>query len=691
MANDIAIVPRDNISAKKFSNPGILWFVALLFFALVTAGLVVKNAWHYPLVWLFSPSQSLDLTQMVVQLQLVPTMLMAILAGGLLGVVSVLLQQLVKNTLASDTTLAVGTGSQLALLLVTIFLPSFGLYGSFWVAFVGALTSMGLVFAISAKSRMNPVVLILGGLVVNILFASISQLLFILYAEKAMGVMVWESGNLTQTSWQNSQFLFGLTLFLPVVLLFLLKPLTLMSLDDRQAKSLGVPVTAVRLVVVTLVAVITASVVSRVGMLSFVGLASASVVNVLAIRHISHRLLAGFGFGAPLLWLTNNVVTLLTKWLEPLIKLTLPVGAFTGMLGAGLIIWLVIRQSKQQMLHQPTSTVLTVNRQEKGALFWLAAVMLLLVLGGLAVCIAPNASSAMNEWVFQTDFSLIEKFRLPRSLSAMATGVMLATAGVLLQSLTRNPMASPEVMGISSGAALGVVLGFVFSPLLLKMVGLADNSGASMLLLLIAGLAGAGVVLAMILGLARRLSPSYLLLVGVAISALMNGVLSLVKLSGDPRLQAMLNWLSGTTYHANPSLAWWLMFIALLLFGLSFLTLKPLRVISLDETVARSLGVSIKRNELLILTLVALLSTASTLAVGPLSFIGLMMPHLALRCGAVRLPEQLALSAILGAGLMLIADWCGRYMIFPYEIPAGVIASVIGGGYFLWMMSVQSE
>ena len=306
----------------------------------MTTALVLKTTWHDALWLLFASSQSLTLAQMVAQLQILPTMLVAIFAGGLLGVVSVLLQQLVKNTLASDSTLAVGTGAQLALLIVTLFFPSFGLYGSFWVAFVGALLSMGLVFAIAANSRMNPVVLILGGLVVNILFSAISSLLMIFFSERVMGVMAWESGNLTQTSWQNSQFFVLISLVLPVILLFLVKPLTIMSLDERQAKALGVPVAAVRMLVVTLVAVVTASVVSRVGVLSFVGLAAASVVNVVAIRPIGQRLMAGFAFGAMLLWLTNNVVTLLSPWFKQLLNITLPVGSVTGILGAGLIIWL---------------------------------------------------------------------------------------------------------------------------------------------------------------------------------------------------------------------------------------------------------------------------------------------------------------------------------------------------------------
>ena len=116
------------------------------------------------------------------------------------------------------------------------------------------------------------------------------------------------------------------------------------------------------------------------------------------------------------------------------------------------------------------------------------------------------------------------------------------------------------------------------------------------------------------------------------------------------------------------------------------MVIKPLEILSLGSGIARELGVSLSLYQTLILILVALLSTISTLAVGPLSFVGLMIPHLASTLGAVKLKRQIQLSAILGAGLMVIADWVGRYLIFPYEIPAGPIAAIIGGAYFLYLM-----
>lgn len=638
-----------------------LMVVFLIVMAVVSSYAVVHQLWNLPFMELFTPSFDLSLTDMSIQLQILPTMLVASTAGGLLGLVSVLLQQLVKNTLASDTTLAVGSGANIALLLVTLFFPSFNLGGSFWVAFIGAISSMAIVFILAAPSRMNPLVLVLGGLVTNILLGAIAALLLIYYAEESLNIMVWAAGSLTQNNWQVSVALTIASVVAFISLMPLLKPLEIMSLDDRQAKSLGVPVNLIRGLVIGLVAILTALVVSRVGPIGFIGLGAATLVNVFSVRHIGYRLLLGYGFGALLLWITSNVTTILQHYLS----LNIPADAMTALLGAPLVIWLIMMQSRQHT--EELAPTLVSERRETHLLAW--SIALVLLIGSILIFTATA-----NGWQLNAVWDLIVDFRLPRTLSAAATGVMLATAGVLLQTLTRNPMASPEVLGISSGSAIGVVLAFIFLP----------SFGYTGIVL--SGLLGASIVLCLILWLARRVNAAYLLLVGVAIAALMGGVLSLVKISGDQRLQAVLSWLSGSTYLASPETAWLLVAFAGALFLLSFMIVRPLEILSLGSGIARELGVSLRLFQSLILILVAALSTISTLAVGPLSFVGLMIPHLATTLGAVQLKRQLQLAAILGAALMVIADWLGRYIIFPYEIPAGTIAAIIGGAYFLYLM-----
>lgn len=647
-----------------------LWamLIGLAALSLWSSWALVGQQWLRPLSDLWLPSSQLDIASMAIQLQILATSVVALLAGGLLGVVSILLQQLVKNPLASDTTLGVGVGAQLAILIVTLFLPSLAIYGGFYVAFIGAIISMGLVFALSAPSLFNPLILILSGLVVNILLAAVANVMVLFFAERSNGMLSWAAGFLTQISWHTSTLLLITAAVMAVACLPLLKPLTMMSLDDAQARRLGVPINGIRALVVIIVAVVTALVISEVGLIGFIGLGAASLVNALGISAIGKRLAAAFGLGALLLLLTSNVALLL----EPLLGMPIPAGAMTGILGAPLIIWLILRQRRERL-----ETVTPMTSGLAGApisiSFWHWGIGVLAL-----ISVASLFVHDINGWGISTDWALTQQYRLPRSLSAAATGLMLAVAGVLLQTLTRNPMASPEVLGVSSGAALGVILGFLFLPSL----GLSAGAGT----LLVSGLSGAIAVLLLIIWLARRVSSGYLLLVGIGIAAMMDGVMHMVKLSGDPRLEAMLSWLSGTTYSAQPSTVWYLIGIASILFVLSLLLLKPLRVLGLGPGVARNLGVAVTPVTLAILALVAALSTASTLAVGPLSFIGLMVPHLATSLGAVKIERQLPLAALLGAGVMVIADWIGRYVIFPYELPAGTIAAIIGGGYFLWLI-----
>jgi ferric hydroxamate transport system permease protein len=626
---------------------------------------LIEQQWSLPWRKLLTPSQQLDIVDMAIQLKLLATSSVALMAGGLLGVVSILLQQLVKNPLASDTTLGVGVGAQLAILLVTLFVPSLAIHGGFFVAFVGALLSMSLVFLLATPSRFNPLILILAGLVVNILLSAVAAVLVLFFTERSVGMMSWAAGFLTQSSWSVSITLAVTTAILGLSSLFLLKPLTLMSLDDAQAKRLGVPINVIRAIVVLIAAVVTALVVSKVGLIGFIGLGAASLVNALGIHHIGKRLVAAFGFGALILWLTSNIVLLL----EPVLGMIIPAGAMTGILGAPLIIWLILKRRRQSI--EVVTPMIVRTPSQVNFWYWGLGLAVLIAMANLLV-------QDIDGWGLSTEWALTAQYRLPRSLSAAATGVMLATAGVLLQTLTRNPMASPEVLGVSSGAALGVVLGFLFLPSL----GIAAGAGS----LLLTGLLGASAVLILIIWLARRVSSGYLLLVGIGIAAMMNGVMHLVKLSGDPSLQAMLSWLSGTTYSTEPATVWYLMAIAALLYILSLVMIKPLRVMSLGPSVARNLGVAVNWVTLAILILVAALSTASTLAVGPLSFVGLMVPHLATSVGAVKLERQLPMAALMGAAVMIVADWIGRYVIFPYELPAGTVAALIGGGYFLWLI-----
>jgi iron complex transport system permease protein len=250
---------------------------------------------------------------------------------------------------------------------------------------------------------------------------------------------------------------------------------------------------------------------------------------------------------------------------------------------------------------------------------------------------------------------------------------VLAVAGAVLQRLSANPMASPEVMGISAGTALGLI------------VTIFAGMGASMLSLYVGGLIGAGATLALIVLLNRKtgFQPEKVLLTGVAIAALMQAVQSFLMAGGDPRAYQVLAWISGSTYYVTDSTVTTLALVAAVLVALGLMCQRWLDILPLGGETAQSLGIKVGRARMLLLALVAVMTVSATLVVGPLSFVGLMAPHIARSWGAKNARAHMVTAGLIGMGLMLFADWLGRQWLYPQEMPAGIIASLIGGLYLM--------
>jgi iron complex transport system permease protein len=265
------------------------------------------------------------------------------------------------------------------------------------------------------------------------------------------------------------------------------------------------------------------------------------------------------------------------------------------------------------------------------------------------------------------------EWRLPRALGAGGAGALLALAGVIVQRLTANPMASPEVLGVSSGAALGFILALFAIP------------GVSAVTLGAAGVGGALAGIALVLALNWRsgFTPERVLLTGVALTAAVGGVQSLLLAGGDPRGQQALAWISGSTYFVDMTTGGVIAVLAVLATALAPLLSRWLEILPLGAVTARALGLRVAWSRLMLLLAVAVLTACATLIVGPLSFVGLLAPHMARFSGFRRAAPQLASAAVLGGGLMILADWAGRQILFPQEIPAGILASIIGGTYFI--------
>lgn len=595
-----------------------------------------------------------------------PRFTIALLAGGGLALAGVLMQQVLRNPLASPTTLGVASGANLALMAVTLLAPGMLAIGSEWIALLGGAAAMGLVFALSWRRGLAPIAVVLAGLVVNLYLGALSTALLLFNHETLAGLLIWGAGSLAQNGWDGVASLAPRLALCGLAAWLLLRPLAVLELDDASAKSLGISLKHLRFAGLGLAVFLTGSVVSVVGIIGFIGLAAPNIVRMAGARTLRARILWSTLLGAVLLATTD----LLLQRFSGMVATLIPTGAVTGALGAPLLMWLIPRL-KLQGDRPPQASGVVITRH--AAPYRLIIGLLLALVAAMVV--GHLVGQGANGWsiIAPTNWGVIE-WRFPRVMAAAASGLMLAIAGTILQRLSANPMASPEVLGISGGCAIALILGIYLLP------------APSHALLVAIGTLGALATLLVLVVLNRKSGfvPERLLLSGVAISALFDAVRSVLLAGGDPRGQQVIAWLAGSTYYVEVGSALLVGGIAAALALISLRFTRWLDIMPMGAATARSLGIGLNHARLALLLLVALLTACATLVVGPLSFIGLLAPHMARLLGFSRARQHLVGAALIGMLLMVLADWVGRQIMFPYEIPAGLVASLLGGAYFMW-------
>ncbi|MGS3177506.1 Fe(3+)-hydroxamate ABC transporter permease FhuB [Aeromonas sanarellii] len=643
--------------------------LALLLLIGVLAGRDLAHQLPGSLWWqaLFSP-QLEDARQAVIHFSWLPRLAICLLAGAALGLAGTLLQQVLRNPLASPTTLGVASGAQLALMVVTLFAPAWLLIGREWIAMAGGSLAMGLVFALAWRRQLNPVVIVFAGLVINLYLAAISLGLLLFFQEELKGLLVWGSGSLAQTSWSGTLYLLPRLLAAAVLAALLARPLAVLELDDASARSLGVSLKHLRFAGLGLAVFITACVVSVVGLIGFIGLAAPVMVRMLGVRRLGLRLLWAPVLGALLLAATDLLLQSLTRFWPVLI----PTGAMTALLGAPLLLWLIPRLTLKSTPR--ASAGLVVARHPAPAR--LVGLMLMGLV--LAVVASLLFGQGMDGWRWPSwlRWEAQLEWRLPRTLAAGAAGVLLALAGTLLQRVSNNPMASPELLGVSGGTFMGVIAAALLLPALpLPMMLLGGVLGAFGCLLLL-----------VLINRKNGFQPERILLSGIAITALFEPLQAIALANGDLRVQQLLSWMSGSTYHVTQPVAIALAVLALLMLAACLLVSRWLDLMPMGPAVATALGVRLSRAQLVILLLVAVLTASATMVIGPLSFAGLLAPHLARMMGLVRARWHLLGAAGCGALLMVLADWVGQQVLFPQEVPVGLVSTLLGGAYFMWCL-----
>jgi iron complex transport system permease protein len=278
---------------------------------------------------------------------------------------------------------------------------------------------------------------------------------------------------------------------------------------------------------------------------------------------------------------------------------------------------------------------------------------------------------------------IITSFRLPRIIIALIVGISLAVAGGILQGMIRNPLASPDVLGITGGASVAVV----------AFLALFSNESNALTVsinwLPLAAFLGAGVVGFLVYFLAWKngVSPIRLILIGIGISTLMQALTTLMMIMGPIYQASQANiWITGTVYGSNWSNVATLLPWAVIFLMIAFAAARTINIQELGDEVATGLGGKIQRQRFFLLMISTALIGGSVAFAGGIGFVGLMAPHMARRLVGSSFGALLPASALIGGILVMLADLIGRTMFSPLEIPAGVFTAGIGAPYFIYLL-----
>lgn len=655
------VLPATHLPLRGHSGA---WLLVMLMAALLFA-LVVATRPPLPA----SPELARNLESILLWQSLVPRAVTALLSGAALGLAAMLLQRVLRNPIADASTLGIASGAQLSLTVATAYAPALMAVSGEGVALFGAIAAVVLVLGLSWRQRLDPMTVVLSGMVVSLICAAASAVVILARGEYVLSLFIWGAGSLNQQSWDAVLTLAPRLALSAILAGLLLRPLALLGLDDDMARSLGLALHAARLAVLGLAVWLSASVTAAVGVIGFVGLAAPALGREFGARTPRQMLLAAPALGALLLSITDSAVQLLGSGFNDLA----PTGAATALFGGPLLIWLM-RRVPPSLPPQLSDQAVPARGRARSlrTLVPLSALTAVIAVLGLVLGMGPDG------WELATGarFQELLPFRGPRLAAAGCAGALLGAAGCLMQRLTANPLAGPEVLGVSAGGGVGLMLALTFLP----------ASPFAML----AGIAGGSlaVLLVMLLFAARPgLAPQRLLLAGIAMGALCMALVSTALAQGDLRAYMLLVWLSGSTNRAGELEAWTGLVACLVLIAPVLLAVRWLDLLPLGEAASRSLGLPVAGSRICLAAVAALMTAVASLLVGPLSLIGLIAPHLARMAGFARARDQLLASVLIGGGVMIVADWLARLVAFPYQMPVGLFAALIGGPYLVWQLN----
>ncbi|MGL5752394.1 MAG: FecCD family ABC transporter permease [Paraclostridium sp.] len=316
-----------------------------------------------------------------------------------------------------------------------------------------------------------------------------------------------------------------------------------------------------------------------------------------------------------------------------------------------------------------------------GVSFIVLAVLLVLLstIGSVNLSFSEIISALINDDNKMVT-TIVYKMRLPRNVLAALVGANLAVAGILLQSVMKNPLADPGITGVSTGASVAAIIILLVAPQFTSLLPIFAFIGGAI-----------ACILVFIMAYKNGIKPGRIVLAGVAVNTILGGVISFLSTMYSDRIQSAMLWLNGslaTKTWADVNMLFAYSIIALVI---SLLLIRSANVLQLGDEAATNLGFNVNLTRLLISSVAVFLAAISTSVVGVISFVGLIVPHISRMIMGSDHKYTIPFSMVLGSIVLLVADTLGRTIGGAIEIPVGVIMSIVGGPFFLYLLRKRGD
>ncbi|MEK3886420.1 iron ABC transporter permease [Bacillus sp. FSL K6-3431] len=602
-----------------------------------------------------------------------PRFAIGCIAGAALAVAGMIMQSITKNPLASASTLGIHSGAYFFVVACAIFFPKASGNFPLVIAFGGGLVAAMLVWSLVGKT-LDPVRVALTGLIVSMLFSSFTGALQLFYSNEVAGLFLWGSGSLLQLDWSGVQFAWPWFTVTIIIALLLSRKLDVLLLGEEAAIGLGEKVGGIKAlgwIIAILLASITVAVVGPIG---FVGIIAPHIVRLLGFRLHFSMILGNIIVGATLLIGADVLVRLITQTQE------LPVGAMTAIIGGPLLIYLAIKMSKGKR-----EKASALNGHDFFSRKWLVVLcisLIALLVLFISVLFGGTEFTPINNIVQELAHNIyVWDFRVPRILVSFLVGMLMAAGGMILQSVLRNPLADASVLGVTSGAGMVAMIFLIMFP------------GIPFYFIPVGAIIGALLAMGIILIFSFRsgFQPIMLVLIGISISAICSAIIQILVVKSKLNVTQALTWLSGSTYGSS----WDHVLIAaltlILFFPIIYYFSRTYDVLLFGDELAIGFGLKTQKVRLYMIVLGVILSAISVAIVGTIGFIGLLAPHAARRMVGIKHQHIFPVTVLLGGILLIIADFLGRYLLAPKDVPAGLLVSLVGAPYLLYLLKMTGK